>query len=126
MTATVRGAPTTDGFLTSIAELNEIRATDPGCYDLVQLVPYDDAPYGTDARLCFDERTGAVRRVDRRFDNGIIETEEASRITTDVRDADFEAATATEAAGSPVGEEPEDPALAPGGAGAAGGTTLSR
>jgi DhnA family fructose-bisphosphate aldolase class Ia len=30
MTATVRGAPTTDGFLTSIADLNEIRATDPG------------------------------------------------------------------------------------------------
>jgi hypothetical protein len=30
MTATVRDESTTDGFLTSIADLNEIRATDPG------------------------------------------------------------------------------------------------
>jgi hypothetical protein len=103
-----------------------IRAPDPGCYDLVQQLPYDDAPYGTDARLCFDERTGAVRRVDRRFENGIIESEEATRLTGDVRDSDFAAATATDTPGQSPGDEPEDPALAPGGAGAASGTTLSR
>jgi hypothetical protein len=66
-----------------------VRDGEPGCFDLILAVPGAEAPYGTDARLCFDEATGAPRLSERRFDNGVIETDRADTILTTVSDADL-------------------------------------
>jgi hypothetical protein len=66
-----------------------LRASEPGCFDLILAVPGAEAPYGTDARLCFDEATGAPTRSERRFDNGVIETDRADSIIARVTDADL-------------------------------------
>jgi hypothetical protein len=66
-----------------------VRGPDAGCFDLVLVVPGAEAPYGTDARLCFDAATGALSSVDRRFDSGILESERAETITPTVTAADL-------------------------------------
>jgi hypothetical protein len=66
-----------------------VRAADAGCFALVQQLPYTGAPYGTDAQLCFDDATGALRSLRRRFDNGVVETEEAGSISGQVTLADL-------------------------------------
>jgi hypothetical protein len=66
-----------------------VRDADAGCFDLVLAVANAEAPYGTDARLCFDGPTGALASVERRFDNGIIESEKAASIGTAVTAADL-------------------------------------
>jgi hypothetical protein len=60
-----------------------------GCFDLVLAVPGAEAPWGTDARLCFDPATGAPSEARRRFGNGIVETETAERIDPVVTAADL-------------------------------------
>lgn len=66
-----------------------LRDSEPGCFDLVLAVPGAEAPYGTDARLCFDAATGAPRSSERRFENGIVETERAETIVARVNPADL-------------------------------------
>jgi hypothetical protein len=61
----------------------------PGCFDLALAVPGAEAPYGTDARLCFDPATGAPSETRRRFQNGIVETETTERIEPTVTAADL-------------------------------------
>jgi hypothetical protein len=66
-----------------------VRDAEAGCFDLVLAVPGAEAPYGTDARVCFDEATGAPRLSQRRFENGIVEIERAETIVSTVTDADL-------------------------------------
>jgi hypothetical protein len=66
-----------------------IRSREPGCFDLVLAVSGAEAPYGTDTRICFDEATGAPRSTERRFENGVIETERADTIVAAVSAADL-------------------------------------
>jgi hypothetical protein len=66
-----------------------VRDGEPGCFNLVLAVPGAEAPFGTDARLCFDAATGAQVLAERRFDNGVIETERADSVVTAVSDADL-------------------------------------
>jgi hypothetical protein len=82
-----------------------VRAAEAGCFDLVLAVPGAEAPYGTDARLCFDEATGAPRSSERRFENGVIESDRADTIITSVSAADL----ALPVAGTGSGDPDDDP-----------------
>jgi hypothetical protein len=69
-----------------------VEAPEPGCYGLRLVRPLVAAPYGSTARFCFDAASGALRsrEVDR---DTATDTEEATRISTTVTDADFAAVT---------------------------------
>jgi hypothetical protein len=89
-----------------------VRAAEAGCFALVQqLTGYQEAPYGTDAQLCFDEATGALRSLRRHFDNGVVESEEAESITPAVTPADLGVAEAAVGAAGVPGSIP--PATVP-------------
>ncbi len=66
------------------------RATRSGvdCFQLMQDYPLPDPPFGTRAEFCFDEPTGAVRRLVRDLDLAN-ETVEAVTLTGAVNDSDF-------------------------------------
>jgi hypothetical protein len=88
-----------------------VRAPEAGCFDLVLGVFGAEAPYGTDTRICFDEATGAPRSTERRFENGVIETERADTIVAAVSPADLALPEATSEPGGPG--ETDEPATTP-------------
>jgi hypothetical protein len=69
--------------------LYRVRADGDGCYDLrlTRLLP--SAPYGDEARFCFDDETGAITFIRIERSEGIDVTEMVE-IRTDVRETDFQ------------------------------------
>jgi hypothetical protein len=63
---------------------------DPGCFELFQKIPYPDAPYGSYAKVCFDQDTGAMRLLERHIANNVVETLEAHNINVAVVPSDFD------------------------------------
>ncbi len=62
--------------------------TDGECFDLAQVRPLPAPPYGTAARFCFDEETGALTllRIER---DEAVDVTEATSVTGEVRDGDL-------------------------------------
>jgi len=75
--------------------LYRVTRSGDGCYHLKQDYPLPDPPFGTKAEFCFDEATGAVRRLVRDLDLAT-ETLEAATLVAAVTDADFSLARETE------------------------------
>jgi hypothetical protein len=65
------------------------RATDD-CFELAQLRVEPRAPFGVDARFCFDEDTGAPTDTRVRYSGGIVEVLAVTEVTGTVEDADLE------------------------------------
>jgi hypothetical protein len=61
---------------------------EPGCFELQLVTEIVAPPYGSATRLCFDEDTGALARRQIIRDTAT-DTEEATRITATVTDADW-------------------------------------
>ena len=61
-----------------------------GCFRLVRRRTELDATYGREARLCFDPRYAAVRRLEVQRDGGATDVMLADRITDQVTGADFD------------------------------------
>jgi hypothetical protein len=68
-----------------------VSAPEPNCFELQLARPIAAAPYGDVARFCFDAATGALRSRQVVRTSGT-DTEEATRISATVTDADFAAA----------------------------------
>lgn len=66
-----------------------VGADEAGCFELAQLRSDPRAPFGTEARFCFDATSGApgASRVD--YGGGIVELIAVTEIRTDVTDADL-------------------------------------
>jgi hypothetical protein len=60
-----------------------------GCFDLAQLRVEPRAPFGVEARFCFDEETGAPTDSRVRYAGGIVEVVAVVRLTSEVDDADL-------------------------------------
>lgn len=60
------------------------------CFVLTRRRTEPDATYGEGARLCFDPRYSALRRLEVRRDGGATDVMLAERITDEVTDADFD------------------------------------
>lgn len=75
-------------YVTGPRPLYELTGDGRGCFDLVQVGPYPDPPYGRAARLCFDPDSGALRYLRRQLDQAV-EEQEALSIRTEVTDADL-------------------------------------
>ena len=71
------------GYVTPPAPIYRVERAGPGCYELRQVIVYADPPFGSFARFCFDERTGALVGVHRRLDNAT-ETLTATAVRTEV------------------------------------------
>ena len=63
---------------------------DGGCFDLVQLRIDPRVPFGTEARLCFDPRTGAPANTRVRYAGGIVEVVAVTRIRGTVSASDLQ------------------------------------
>ena len=61
-----------------------------GCFDLAQQRVEPRAPFGIEARFCFDEGTGAPAGSRVRYAGGIVEVVAVTRVTPEVSDADLE------------------------------------
>ncbi len=61
-----------------------------GCFALAQLRSEPRAAFGTEARFCFDEATGAPTDSRVRYAGGIVEVLATSSVTSTVRDSDLE------------------------------------
>jgi hypothetical protein len=59
------------------------------CFELTQMRAYPTAPYGSRARICFDEATGAIRFLEEHLD-GAVDTLDAVTIRGQVSDQDFD------------------------------------
>ncbi len=66
-----------------------VRSEEAGCFELAQLRPEPRAPFGTDARFCFDARSGAPASSRVRYEGGIVEVVSVTSIDTDVEDEDL-------------------------------------
>jgi hypothetical protein len=60
------------------------------CFVLTRRRTEPDATYGLGARLCFDPRYGALRRLEVQREGGAVDVMLADRITDQVSDADFD------------------------------------
>ena len=60
------------------------------CFDLAQQRVEPRAPFGLEARFCFDEETGAPASSRVRYAGGIVEVVAVTRVTAEVSDADLE------------------------------------
>jgi hypothetical protein len=60
-----------------------------GCFELQLVAAVPDPPYGVRAELCFDEPTGALRRVEIEHEGGAVDRLEAVAIRTTVTNDDF-------------------------------------
>ncbi len=60
-----------------------------GCFRLQQGRSLPIAPYGRRATFCFDDPTGALERVELRFDNGVVERTELVALDPVVTDEDL-------------------------------------
>ena len=61
-----------------------------GCFHLTQLRVEPRAPFGVDARFCFDDATGAPIDTRVQYAGGIVEVLAVTTLTGTVRDADLE------------------------------------
>lgn len=61
-----------------------------GCFDLAQQRADPRAPFGQDARFCFDERTGAPADSRVRYAGGIVEVVAVTQIRGSVTDGDLQ------------------------------------
>ena len=93
-------------YLTGPNPLYELTGDGAGCFDLVQVAPYPDPPYGEAARLCFDPESGALRYLRRELPTAV-EEQEALLIRTEVTDADL--ATGEDEAFDPAFDGPGVP-----------------
>jgi hypothetical protein len=66
------------------------RGADPGCFELVLQRVEPRAPFGQEARFCFDEATGAPGNSRVVYEGGIVEVVAVTDIRTDVADADLQ------------------------------------
>jgi hypothetical protein len=66
------------------------RGEDEGCFELVQQRVEPRAPFGQEARFCFDPATGAPANSRVAYEGGIVEVVVVTDIRTDVTDADLE------------------------------------
>jgi hypothetical protein len=62
---------------------------DRGCYELVQLRVEPRAPFGREARFCFDEATGAPGSSRVAYEGGIVEVVAVTDIRAEVTDEDL-------------------------------------
>lgn len=98
--ATAAAVPWEQQRATTLGALESyVRGDDPvygvsvdsaGCFVLVRRRTELDATYGRGARLCFDERYAALRRLEVQRDGGATDVMLADRITDEVTDADFD------------------------------------
>ena len=63
---------------------------DGGCFALAQLRVEPRAPFGVDARFCFDEETGAPTDTRVEYAGGIVEVLAVTELTGTVLDEDLE------------------------------------
>lgn len=61
-----------------------------GCFELAQLRVEPRAPFGVDARFCFDDETGAPTDTRVEYAGGIVEVLAVTELTGTVRDEDLE------------------------------------
>jgi hypothetical protein len=66
------------------------RAPEAGCYELVQRRVEPRAPFGREARFCFDAATGAPTNSRVAYEGGIVEVIAVSDLRGEVTDADLE------------------------------------
>ena len=78
-------------YLSGSPPYYRILRTDDGCYELVLTRALPTADFGTVARFCFDERSGALATTRIEYSNGLVERTEAESIATTVDDTVFEA-----------------------------------
>ncbi len=72
------------------AAVYAVERADDGCFDLAQQRVEPRAPFGVEARFCFDEETGAPTDSRVRYAGGIVEVVAVTRVTGEVTDADLE------------------------------------
>jgi hypothetical protein len=65
------------------------RGGDPGCFELVQRRIEPRAPFGREARFCFDAATGAPANSRVEYEGGIVEVVVVTDLRSDVTDADL-------------------------------------
>jgi hypothetical protein len=65
------------------------RSRDEGCFELAQLRVDPRAPFGTEARFCFDPATGAPADSEVHYEGGIVEVLVVTRIRSEVSDDDL-------------------------------------
>ncbi len=70
--------------------LYAVRRAGDECFDLAQQRVEPRAPFGVEARFCFDAETGAPIDSRVRYAGGIVEVVAVSRVTDAVRDADLQ------------------------------------
>jgi hypothetical protein len=66
------------------------RGGDAGCYELVQRRVEPRAPFGQEARFCFDAATGAPTNSRVAYEGGIVEVVAVTDVRADVTDTDLE------------------------------------
>lgn len=66
------------------------RAREEGCFELAQLRSDPRAPFGTEARFCFDAATGAPVDSRVRYEGGIVEVVAVTEIRAEVTDGDLQ------------------------------------
>lgn len=76
-------------YLEGPMPLYEVADAGDGCFDLVQVGPWPDPPYGSEARMCFDEETGALRYIRRQLET-LVEETEAHSVRATVTPLDFD------------------------------------
>jgi hypothetical protein len=81
-----------------VEEAYEVARDGSGCWILTLVAAVPTPPYGGAARFCFDEASGALRRLEVRRPEGV-EVTEARSIATEVTDADLRVGSL----GDPVG-----------------------
>ncbi|MFL6205469.1 MAG: hypothetical protein ACJ739_08955 [Acidimicrobiales bacterium] len=67
-----------------------VQRADDGCFELAQLRVEPRAPFGVDARFCFDDATGAPTDTRIRYAGGIVEVLAITKVSGTVHDADLE------------------------------------
>ncbi|MEZ5144430.1 MAG: hypothetical protein R2726_18240 [Acidimicrobiales bacterium] len=76
------------GYVTPPAPIYRVAKEADGCFALTQVIVYASPPFGSSARFCFDDATGAPTTVERRLDNAT-ERLEATEVRTTVTDDDL-------------------------------------
>jgi hypothetical protein len=77
------------GYFTGPVPLYRVVHAGANCFELTQVREYPSAPYGTFARMCFDPATGALVYVRRNLE-GATDVFQATHVTGQVSDADFD------------------------------------
>ena len=86
--ATVLGALET--YVRGDDPVYSVTSDEKGCFELVRRRTELDATFGQGADLCFDARTGGIRRLEVHREGGATDVMLATRLTSDVSNADFD------------------------------------